>query len=114
MKLAILPAGIDSPWQITQKLFVEIPPGKFRPKLLRIDAYQLGFQAAPDHLLCKLIRRYLPDREQRFQARTLQLTFPVGANVLQEQIAEGNRRYPLRYGFIAHLFHSAFIISIRT
>src|SRR5215813_3298533 len=56
VELAVFAAGIDACREILQKLLIEIASGKFRRKFFRIDADQLGAEAAANHFARQLVR----------------------------------------------------------
>ena len=63
----------------------------------RVDAREAGLEAPGDHLCAPGGRvRDLPEREQRREAGAGEPRLAVGADVLQEQVAEGHVREAVR------------------
>ena len=90
MKLTILAAWVDALRQLGKKRAVEGAAGEVRRQLLGIDAGQVRFETARDHLLGERSGIAPPERKQRRDARARELRLAIGTDILQEQIAEGH------------------------
>ena len=96
MELAVLAAGIDPGRQFGEQPFVVTSPGEGWVEQLRIDADERRLEACVEELARESGRIASPEREKAVLTRSGETCFAVGADVLEEQIAEGDVSTPVR------------------
>src|SRR6266704_5896395 len=112
MKLAILPAGIDRRGKVTDERRVDRPPGERLTQLRAVDAGEMGPEAEPDEGSDELGRVPMPDREDPSHADPRQVPLAIGAEILQEDVSEGDGR-DARLAVSAHrAFHQGFVLLV--
>jgi hypothetical protein len=77
---------------------VERASGKRAIELVGTDARDRGSKAAGDHFAGQAIGRLLPQRKHRFQTGSCEAFFAVTADILEEEIPEGDMGEPGGYG----------------
>jgi hypothetical protein len=90
-----LAAEVDVGGEVAQEVFVEGAAGEDGIEDVGVRADQDGAEAEMDELVGKLRGVASPDGEDRFQAERRHLLLPVGADVLQVEIPEGDVANPL-------------------
>src|SRR6266702_56303 len=94
VELAALATGIDFGRQVAEERRVEGAAGERRAEGARVDTGEMRAQAGCDHLAGEFgggdaeIRT--PDREDGFEAGSFEQADAVGANVLEEEVSEGD------------------------
>ena len=91
VELAVLAARVDSGGQVGEEPRVVRAPGERRVEHARIDADDDRREAAVDELAGQLGRCRAPRAERRRGAGRRQALLAVGADVLEEEVAEGDR-----------------------
>jgi hypothetical protein len=91
VELTVLAAGIDAGRQFGQQPFVVAAPRKAGVEQARIDADERRLEAGGEELLRKRGRVVPPEGEEATLADGGETLFAVGAHILEEQIAEGDR-----------------------
>ena len=91
MELAVLTAGIDAGRKVCEQPSVEAAAGEGRVEGARVDASEDRLEACLDELGRELGRVAQPEREERLASGLREPLLPVGADVLEKEIAEGNR-----------------------
>src|SRR6266702_305540 len=87
VELAALATGIDFGRQAAEERRVEGAAGERRAEGARVDTGEMRAQAGDDHLSPEI---GAPDREDGFEAGSFEQADAVGANVLEEEVSEGD------------------------
>src|SRR5438445_4630012 len=112
MKLAVLPARIDLRRKVAEKRAVDRPPAEPLAQLRAVDAGEIGPEAEPDEGSDELGRVPMPDREDAAHADPRQVPLAIGAEILQEDVPEGDGR-DARVAVFAHrAFHQSFVLLV--
>jgi hypothetical protein len=117
VELAALAAGIDGCGQVGEQRGIEGATGEGCVEHARVDAGEVGAQAGGEHLLREFgggdaeVRR--PDGEDGFEAGVGELRDAVGANVLEEEVAEGDAVDALGDGAGEDLGHARLVVRVR-
>ena len=90
MELAVLAAGIDARRQLGEQRPIEGAAGERLVEYAGIDADERCFEAEVDEFVRELGRIATPDGEQRATPDGGEAFLPVGADVLEEEVAEGD------------------------
>src|SRR5947207_14192712 len=90
VELAVLAAGIDIGRQIAEQILVERAAHEDGIEGFRVHTDQHGLEAETNQLSGQLIRVQAPDGEDRLQTERRHLPLPIGADVLQEEVPEGD------------------------
>ena len=93
MELAALAAGINRRWKVCQQRRVELTPGKLGAEPIGVYAGQDGAEPGGDKVARQPSRLQSPEREEWRPAERWQDAFPVGPDVLEEEIAEREVTY---------------------
>src|SRR5207244_4220797 len=98
VELAVLAAGVDAPRELSEQALVVAAAAEGGVEGARVDADEHRFEAGVEELARERGRVVPPEGEEAALAGRGETTFPVGADILKEQIAEGNRLDPGQRG----------------
>jgi hypothetical protein len=117
VELTALAAGIDPGGQVGEQRGVEAAAGKGRAEHAWVNAGEMRAQAGGEHLAGKFrsgdSQARAPDGEDGFEARACEFGDAVGADVLKEEVAEGDAVQPLRGGAGADSGHARVVVGVR-
>src|SRR3990172_5641738 len=109
---AVLAAGVDARGQVGEQCGVERAPGERAVEALGVDTSEFRAQAGADHVAPESAGIEAPEREQRRETRAGKLLLAVGADVLEEQVAEGHVRYAFGSRARDQRAHARFVLGI--
>src|SRR5207244_3497320 len=104
--------GIALPRKCAQKPAVDRPPAEPLVQLRAVDAGEIGPEAEPDEGSDELGRVPMPDREDAAHADPRQVPLAISAEVLQEDVPEGDGRDASRAVFAHRAFHQGFVLLV--
>ena len=113
VEFAIFAAGIGGGGQVGEELVIELAAGEIGGERLGVDAGEAGAQAGLDHLAGELAGRDAPHGKDGLEPGTFELFLAVGADVAEEEIAEGDAINAFADGLRANLAHDAFVVFVR-
>src|SRR4051794_3659676 len=109
VELTVLAAGVDAVGQVGEERLVEAAADEGGVELGGIDADEDRFEAGLDELLREGGGVATPEREERSAAGADQPLLAVGADVLEEEVAEGDRRDAVERGRRERARHPLFV-----
>ena len=116
VELAALAAGVDGWGKVGEELGVEGAAGEGGVEDTGVDAGEMGAEAGGKHLLGELgggdAEVGGPDGEDGFEAGAGEFGDAVGADVLEEEVAEGDAADALGDGAGADLGHARFVFGV--
>src|SRR5262249_42610718 len=95
MELSVFAAGIGARRQIAKERFVEQAPREGGIKSLGVHANGDRAEPSAKELAREFARVALPDGEDRLHVHSREVALAVGAQVLQEDVAEGDALHTL-------------------
>src|SRR5439155_24421511 len=98
VELAVLAAGVDARRELSEQPLVVAAPAEGGVERARIDADERRLEARIHELVRQRGRVLPPEREEAALAGRGETSLTVGADILQEQIAKGNRLDPEERG----------------
>src|ERR1017187_1510707 len=112
VELAVFAAGVGGFRQGGEQGAVEFAAGEGVIERAGIDATEPRAQAGSDHVAGEDGGGEFPERKNGRQSRAHQLAFAVGADVLEEEIAESDGAEALGDGAAAGLGHAGFVLLV--
>ena len=111
MEVTIFPARVDADRQGLDQSLVEDPAGEGAVQRSRVHASNHGREARMHYLARKLGGIAPPQRKHGVHAGPIELRLPIGANVLQEEVAERHVRDP-RFQQVRHGFAHPLLVDL--
>ena len=99
--------------KIRKQRCIEFASSEGRRQLFQIDGGEISFQPASDHVPRQLSGRPLPQRKQRLDASAGKLRHPIGADILEKQIAEDDGADAAGFGRRQRLGHARLVDFVR-
>jgi len=112
VELAVFAAGVNQRRQVTEKRCIEFPSGEAAVKDLAVHAHGDGAKARGVQVADELARIAFPDGEDRGHAHAGEVFLAIGAQILEEDVAEGDAANAAREVNAQGLVHSRFIDPI--
>src|SRR5207249_4875116 len=97
---------------VTDERRVDRPPGEPLAQLRPVDAGEIGLEAEPDEGSDELGRVPMPDREDALHADPRQVPLAIGAEILQEDVPEGDRPDARLAVFAHRAFHQRCVFLV--